>query len=458
MNISEIGSTQINLLKKSQNFLAFQKKEGFNVANHPSCYLSSWSKEYGNLVLKSLNDKIDNTNKIFFNLKEIYKQYKFGSIEIHQKKIIKRTFNRIVVSGCLPEDFKKEGSYSDRYFSMKANDNKDTLWLVICHDPNMKIPEKFNENVIIIKNKSGNFIDFFVIILRRFFYFLFRTIIASKSKLNLGFIKEYRFEEKLKNFVIDLFSIYPIKELVLPYECQPFQNLLFKEIRKSYPKISTIGYIHSMITPFPSDFIKRDGSPNKVIVHGVDQKKIMEKRLGWKKKEILVGPSARYRKNNRNRFSNKVVLPLSFEKPELIIKGYENFLKFSGYGKLPYFKIKNHPAIKKSQKHQLLIQKINDLNKKYKSKFSKKSKLKNISIFISVSAAIIEALELKMNVFQIFSQSIYETHNTRIWKNIKVNKIAENVFQYRLINYNKYILFGKKNKTFDEWFKNFKTL
>ena len=277
-------------------------------------------------------------------------------------------------------------------------------------------------------------------------------------KLNLGFVNEYRFEEKLKNFVISLFSIYPIKQLVLPYECQTFQNLLFKETRKLYPKISTIGYIHSMITPFPSDFIKRDGSPDKVIVHGIGQKKIMEKKLGWKRKEILVLPSARYRKDNKNRFSNKVVLPMSFERPELIIKGYEDFLKFSGYEKLPYLRIKNHPAIKKSHKHQMLVQKINNLNKKYKSKFSRKSKLKNISVFISVSAAIIEALELKMNVFQIFSQSVYETHNARIWKNIKVNKIAENVFQYKLKRYSKYILFGKKNRTFYEWFRNFKNL
>ena len=149
---------------------------------------------------------------------------------------------------------------------------------------------------------------------------------------------------------------------------------------------------------------------------------------------------------------------MSFERRELIIKGYEDFLKFSGYEKLPYLRIKNHPAIKNSHKHQILIQKINNLNRKYKSKFSKKPKLKNISIFISVSAAIIEALELKMNVFQIFSQSVYETHSTRIWKNIKVNKIAENVFQYKLKNYSKYILFGKKNRTFYEWFKNFKNL
>ena len=70
MDISEIGSRQINLLKKSQNFLTLQKKEKFNVAGNPSCYLSSWSREYGNLVLKSLNDKIDNTSKIYFNLKK----------------------------------------------------------------------------------------------------------------------------------------------------------------------------------------------------------------------------------------------------------------------------------------------------------------------------------------------------------------------------------------------------
>ena len=184
MDISEIGSIQINLLKKSQNFLTLQKKESFNVASNPSCYLSGWSRVYGNLVLKSLNDKIDNTSKIYFNLKEIYKQYKFNEIKIHQKKIIKKIFSRVVVTGSLPEDFKKDGSYNDRYFSMKASDNKDTLWLVLCFDSNMKIPKKFEKNVIIIKNKSGNFINFFLLIFSRFFYFFFKSLKKSKLKLS----------------------------------------------------------------------------------------------------------------------------------------------------------------------------------------------------------------------------------------------------------------------------------
>ena len=173
MNINKIGSIQIDLLKKSKNFLTLQKSEGFDVSCHPSCYLTSWSKEYGNFVLKSLNEKTINIYKIYFNLKEIYKQYKFAEIKIYQKNSLKKNFNKIVVTGCLPDDFKKKGHYHDRYFSMKAKDNKDTLWIVICHDANMKIPEKFDNNIIVIKNKSDHIINFFFRVLKNIFCFFF---------------------------------------------------------------------------------------------------------------------------------------------------------------------------------------------------------------------------------------------------------------------------------------------
>ena len=37
--------------------------------------------------------------------------------------------------------------------------------------------------------------------------------------------------------------------------------------------VETIGYIHSALPPLPSEYIKRQGSPKKIIVHGNLQKK-----------------------------------------------------------------------------------------------------------------------------------------------------------------------------------------
>jgi len=241
--------------------------------------------------------------------------------------------------------------------------------------------------------------------------------------------------------------------VILPYECQPFQNFLIKEIHSAHPKISTVGYIHSALPPLPTDFIKREGSPKKIIVHGIEQKKILYKSLGWKANEIHNKSSARYKIKSKINFSNKIFLPMSFERNDLILEGLENFFKLSKNYSLPFFEIRNHPAMYKSKKHHQLIEQITILIKNYKKKFYKENSKKKISIFISATAAIIEALERGTQVIHICSLPIYESHNSKIWKNLKVKIILENVFSYKLKKSKKYIFFGKENKTFEKWIR-----
>ena len=336
---------------------------------------------------------------------------------------------------------------------MKAKDNKDTLWIVIAADVQMKIPKFYDNNVIIIKNKSGKISKFLFYAFLIIFKSVLEIIINKQNKLNSRYLKGCKFDEKLKDYITHILEVYKIKQILLPYECQPFQNFLFNEIHKKNSKIATIGYIHSVLPPFPTDFIKREGSPKFLLVHGKDQKKILVKRLGWKSKEVFEKKSLRYKKHTKVNFSNKIFLHMSFENDKLILDSFENYLRLSNDLSLPNLEIRNHPVMKTSRKHLLLIEKIQQLIKKYEKKFSKK-RVKKVSIFISATAAIIEALERGIDVIHIFAHPIYESHNSKIWNNLKVTFISENVFRYELKKYRKYIYFGNKNKNFNSWLTN----
>ena len=134
------------------------------------------------------------------------------------------------------------------------------------------------DNVIIFKNRVS-FISFIKLMIISF--------IKSLINFNLNnfFILE-NFYIKTEKTISKILSIIKVKKFVLPYEGQIFQNYILSNVNKKN-SVETIGYIHSALPPLPSEYIKRQGSPQKIIVHGNLQKKILSKYLGWSKKEIF---------------------------------------------------------------------------------------------------------------------------------------------------------------------------
>ena len=223
------------------------------------------------------------------------------------------------------------------------------------------------DNVIIFKRKVS-FINFIRFIIISFFNSLF------KFNLNNFFILE-NFYIKIEKTISKILRIIKVKKFILPYEGQIFQNYILSSVNKK-TAVETIGYIHSALPPLPSEYIKRQGSPKKIIVHGNLQKKILLKNLGWSRKEIFLKSSARYKYNNKKYFKNKIFLPMTFEDKNLLLIYLENFLKKQKKNSLHPFKIKNHPLMSNSQNHLRFIQNINQLFKKYYFKFDKKNKIK----------------------------------------------------------------------------------
>ena len=79
-----------------------------------------------------------------------------------------------------------------------AKDNKDTLWIVIAADVQMKIPKFYDNNVIIIKNKSGKISKFLFYAFLIIFKSVLEIIINKQNKLNSRYLKGCKFDEKLK--------------------------------------------------------------------------------------------------------------------------------------------------------------------------------------------------------------------------------------------------------------------
>ena len=85
--------------------------------------------------------------------------------------------------------------------------------------------------------------------------------------------------------------------------------------------------------------------------------------------------------------------------------------------------------------------------------YSKKRNInQNTSIFIGTSGSIIEALERGSNVIQICDDPFFDIYSSKIWPSIKINKIAQNIYTYKLKKRGNLIKFGDKKNNLKKIF------
>lgn len=441
MNNRELSSRQFEIIKNIKNLINNNKKKK-NFLLSKEFFYSSWSHSLGYLKIKKINkdQNILRSLKILFS--NFYLQFFFSDLSITNINNFKKKYDKIVLSWCFKQDFRK-GVYHDRYFSSNSKVNKKTLWLLISMDG---YDTKLIKNVIILKNKPS---------LLKFIQYFFKASYTSLIKFNLKnyFIIENYYIE-ISKVVSELIKIHKIKQFIMPYECQTFQNFILNKINKRR-SIDTIGYIHSSLPPLPTDYIKRPGSPKKIIVHGILQKEILYKTLGWSFNEIILKKSARYKFKNKEYFTNKIFLPMTFENDKLLLSYLEDYFLKQKKNSHCILSIKNHPLMGSSKKHLKLMNDINSLLIKYKQIFIKRNQNTKLnSIFFSATASIIEALEYGIEAVHIVNDPILETHNPKLWRGIDVNKVGKNIYKYKLITKNSCINFQDKNFRFSKWIKN----
>ena len=450
-NLNQIGLKQIECINKSKLFLKRESTENENIATDPNYFLTCWSSGVGNLNLQKISYKeVTFIKKFQHNLKEIYSKTLVRNVEIYQNNNNKK-YKNLVISYCSSDDIKKNKSYFDKYFSLNISLTKDTLWFLISIGKNINLPKKNISNLIIFKrifkSKISNLFSLAIFFLNFFISLKFLNFKRNFSKI----LSTSWFDEKLNDKIFDLLEKHQIRNLILPYEAQPHQHNILKNIKERKLKVYTIGYMHTSLPSLPTDYIKRDGHPDKLYVNGSDQKKILCQKLGWRSNEIKSISSMRYLKKDKKIFKGQIFFPYYIYNEEMIFKNLKNFILNLPDGYLPKLSVRNHPSMKFSKKHTKLKKMIEDFLSQNKRKFSNLKVKKNISLFIGSTSSILECLERGIEAIHICENNLFDLYHPKIWKSLQVKQIDQNVFKYKLSRKGNCIKLGSKNFNFKKF-------
>lgn len=438
--MEKIGKIQQKALINSKLYLKQFSKSKYDHRKNNIFYLSSFANCTGLIKIKNfLHIKENLIKKIYIISKDIFYSAYYVNNYCHKFEN-KLNFSQIIVSWANKKSFNKNGVFYDRLFNLNSNHKKKKfLWFLLYNDKSL--PKKVDTNIILfqpIKFKSFNLFNLAKIILtnlNKIFLGLDYFLNSISSHAYLGQIVAKNFTKFYKN---------NIKIITIPYEGQPFQNEIIRAIKTKNLRAKVIGYMHAAPLPLPTNLIKKSYSPDKIIVNGVDQKKCFEKFLGWKKKDIMIKPSSRFKLRNIIK-KNIIYLPANLKNPEIILDSLASLIKKKLIN-LHYLKIKEHPAALGLNYAKPLIEKIMNLKKKQKN--FKNYKYKNVLIFVGVGGGVIEALEKNLNVIHIIENTQIDLYNKEIWPNVINKRLFKNVYVYKLKKRGQMIKFGNNTTNY----------
>ena len=416
---------QISTLNLIKYYLHKLKKKGVKVEISPIADFVTWSNGMGLQKLRLLEfKKIISVDflKIFFNeLISIGKNYEYKVIS---SKIPNKKKVNIIYSYCKKEDFKKNYFY-DLYFNERSDRIPGTYWFLISLDN--YIPKDKIKNVFILYNNKKNFNVFYLI------KYIFQTITRKNSFFYLNNTTNttqifsslfYRtFKEKKFN-------------LYLPYENRPHQNAIIKIAKKISKKNKTIGYYHRMPEPLQTEMFYKINELDTLLINSEIQKNVFTKFFSWPKTKLKVVESFRYKNIKLRR--KIIYLPYEVKNKDFFLTKLQyindNFVHLD-----KNFKISVHPLNAKSNEHILLKNKIE--RKIYKIK---KNNLSNISIILGEPGSVAsQCLHTYGKVIHITS-SKYDVFSSYIWKNVKVQCIANGIYLYKKNSNKKLMNINKK--------------
>jgi len=446
----QISNIQLRLIEKAKVFLEKKTHENINVYNSGVCYFCTSGLTPGYARLKFWSEGFIS---IFYSIKVLLKDI-ISISNLHSYQLINKPkkdnqYEKIIVSWARKEDFLSDGSYLDKYFKSNSRDQENTLWFLVYQDE--ILPEKIDRNILIFMKSKKIFKYNFFYLLK----YIFKSIFYAKFSIKKFFHKISWYTgfstivcDNIKEFI----SI-QTKVVIMPYEGQPFQNAIFKESKKINQDLKTIGYVHSFPVGLPTNFLFREGSPEKLIINGEDQYYCFSKYLNWKADQLSILPSSRFLKDSKD-MSGYIFLPISLNSVNKTFYCLEKFLNSNRKNIFDNFIVKNHPFSKQSKKHLRMIGKINNLLSELKNSDLKKNNKKKISIFIGATSSIIEALERDIEVIHICENPIFESYSNELWPSIKVTKIDANIFKYQLLKKGNLIKLGNNNEIFKTHYLN----
>ena len=419
----------------------FNKIKQFSNNNFFFCTFS-YSIGYG--LLKFFKDK----RNFIFIIRYFFKELK-GILLINNYEILKNKKNSSQYSKVIFTWGNQlnlfENYYFDNYFKQKSSDDMSILWVVLYSGNINKNNFIGYENVYFIVEKKIKPIEKILF----FFKFAF-NFLKTKKKNFINFLFYFSlhniFRLKMKK-LYDKFLHSEVELLLIPFEGQPFQLEAIKFIKDKSKKSKVIGYIHSYPS-FPSHLIKKENYPDKLIVSSEDQFNFFKSKI-IDKENITCLKSLRFNKKDSSTMINKIFLPIDFYSTKNILYEFK-ILLFDILEKknLLNFKVCNHPASSNSSKHKKLSKEI---ERYIKTSENDKNFKNNYSIFIGSTGSILEALELGIEIYHITEEPIFEIYSNSIWDNLKVLKLSDKIFSYKLIKKNKSMLLGETINNFQEY-------
>lgn len=426
-----MGTTD-TLLEKAKIFL--KKKvlpNNLYSAAHPFYYLASWTaKSLGHHKLNCLRSQKKISKALVSRyIREFLNLGYYDAFDLHLSKTYVPSQN-MMISWCNKESFLDDVSFQCRYFNKNSQEAQGINWVLISTDG--FIPSYYHHNISIFYNCTAK---------KRSLCSLIKNIFYC-IRNRIPCLPESLFAKKFSDSILLQFDVLDTKRVILAYEGQPWQHTLCLTLKKRNPAIEVIGDLHSCLPPFPTDFIKRHGAPDKIIVHGQGQKDILVNKLEWSNKDIDVQLSQRLDGSNYQDLSGKIFLSYTIPDKELVInslsKFFDNYAK--SYGR---FDLKNHPAQLRSDEHCLLIEEIVSLQSKALG--SQQKKAVGISIVIGASSVIMECLTYGIKVFHIVDDLVFQSYDSSIWSEITSTQLNRNLLCYEA---NKKLTYFDIRKTF----------
>ena len=431
---------QLFYLKLVKKFYDKYKVNNYYPHFDTPIYLASY---LGQTINSNLMKKIIGLNYNYF--KNFYSNLKDFLYSIHYTSFIiknentKFFYDKVIITWAFKKDFDNEGSLNDKYLNINSKITKKTLWFVIYLD---KIfPKKIKNNLILfqpISRKRYNFFIIFEILIKNFKYLI------SDRNYYLTKISNHNFlSNNISNAFLNILSK-KVKKILILYEGQPFQNEIIRISKFNYG-IKTLGYVHAPPVAFPSNFIKKKFSPDKLFLTSVDQFNIFLK-LGWKKKNLKIIKSLRFLKNKKT-FNKKILLPINFKSEKQIIDDIKFLTESFDISK---YKVQLHPATSKFKRNINLKKKI-----MYITKFHSKKICKKIScpIFIGATGSMIESLERNSDqAIHVTENDMIEKYTHDVWYSLSTKKIRKNIYKYKIKKKGNLLKLGTKPKNLKIFF------
>ena len=425
----EIHLLQLNALNLIKNYFKKCKKKKVNINISPFCDFVTWADCIGNEKIKLFQQ---NSYISFSYLKNIIKEIFFvGTNSNYKLKLYKRNIknvDNIIYTYCSRKDFNSKGEFYDKYFNFKSNSDSKTIFFLISLDN--YLPKNLMNSYILYKD--GNNFDCLYFV-KKFFMNI------SKKNFFHTFNKTYDFSEICANFFTSAFKDDQFN-LFIPFENRPHQNFIIEAAKKISKVNNVFGYYHRAPEPFQLEMIYKTKNLKKLYVSSKIQKNVFSKYFLWPKNKIKVMNSFRYLSfSNR---ANFIFFPYKISKPNFLVEKLRT-LQIKKEMSLREFNISIHPLNKKNKSQILFKKKIQNVIKE-----SKNIKTFDAPIILGEPGGVAsELLDTVGKVYHICENPL-DVFSEKIWKNLKVKKISDHIYQYKKNGNEKFLYLDSDNKKF----------